>query len=99
MTEKDIALIKKTADLSKLEFSGKDLENLEKEMSDIIKFASITNEDAEQQITIDKSLCALRPDNICPSLPRAALFESCVQSDGEYIIVPRVLEEGGGANE
>ena len=99
MTEKNIVLIKKTANLSKLEFGEDDLGNLEKEMSDIIKFASITPENAEPKQPIDESLSALRPDNICPSLPRTELLEACAQDDGEYVIVPRVLEEGGESNE
>lgn len=99
MTEKDIALIKKTANLSKLKFSEESLGNLEKEMSDIIKFASITHENAEPKQPIDEGISALRPDNICPSLPCVELLESCAQSDGEYVIVPRVLEEGGGSDE
>ena len=99
MTEKNIALIKKTAILSKLEFSEKELGNLEKEMSDIIKFASITPDNAEPKQSIDESLSDMRPDNICPSLPRTELLEMCARGDREYVIVPRVIEEGGESNE
>ena len=92
MTKKEIAHL---AELGKLEIDEKGLEQFGKEFEGILKFVSqIENakieEETEGQFVLFKSL---REDEVRTSLVRAEIFKNTAKSDGEYFVVPKVVED------
>lgn len=84
------------AALSKLDFSGAELEAFAREFDGILKFVSAIN-DAEVPSGSEKFLPSvdfadLREDVVRPSLTPAEVLLNAPESDGEYFVTPQVVE-------
>jgi len=91
MTQQEI---KRLAMLSKLEFDDKELSTFESEFKAIVDFVSkIEKANVNEDIFISQvDFKDLRADEVRPSLSQEQVLKNAPDTDGEYIIVPQVVE-------
>ncbi len=84
------------ARLAQLTLDDATKERLVGELGDILSYVNKLNEldtsDVEPMMHVIEMTNVLRDDVVRPSLDRDAALENAPQSDGEYFLVPRILE-------
>ena len=91
MTKKEIEHL---ANLSKLDFGERELEVFAKEFKNILDFVSVVeNAKINTKPQVARiALNDLRADEIRESLSQAKVLMNAPGTDGEYFIVPKVVE-------
>ena len=91
MTKKEMEHL---SELSKLEFNEKDLAKFDKEFESILEFVSqVEKANIEGEMTIAKvAFGSLREDEVRKSLEREKTLKNAPKSDGEFFVVPQVVE-------
>lgn len=88
--------VKKIAQLSKLEFSSEELENISKDLNEIFKYVEMINEvDVSNIEPLFNPLDledVLREDVVSNTLNKKDFLDNSSISDDEFIIVPKIVE-------
>ena len=86
--------VRKVAALARLHIEDSQVEAYTRDMKAIVQMvAGLPPVDADGAPDAGAHM-ALREDAVAPSLPREALLQNAPAADGEYFIVPKVLEDG-----
>ena len=92
----DEKTVRHVALLARLELSDEDLARYARELSAVLEYAeqldTLGLERFAPLTEVMTSHPAARADEVEPSLPRAAVLQSAPASDGEYFLVPPVVE-------
>lgn len=98
ITVKDVEYV---AALAQLELSEEDKIRLTKELSDILDHVEQLNkldtDGVEPMMHTLDIVNVLRDDVVEPSLTREQTFMNAPDTDGEYFLVPKILDTGDGA--
>jgi len=91
MTSKEILNL---AELCKLEFSDQEIAKLQKEFTEILKtIAPIKEIKLDGALSIQQTnISSLREDKIEKSLTQNEVFKNAPNNNGQYFIVPQVVE-------
>lgn len=81
----------KIASLARLHISEVQMEGLCRDMEAIVKMVDGLPEDGAS-LPENGAAIELREDEITPSLSRAEVLQNAPVSDGEYFLVPKILE-------
>ncbi|MBZ2175482.1 Asp-tRNA(Asn)/Glu-tRNA(Gln) amidotransferase subunit GatC [Schnuerera sp. xch1] len=88
--------VKHIAELSKLEFSDKELTYFTEEFSNIVEYVGelkgIDIDEVEPTYNISSKIQPLREDNIKPSLPREEVLKNAPEEQYGYFRLPRVMD-------
>jgi aspartyl-tRNA(Asn)/glutamyl-tRNA(Gln) amidotransferase subunit C len=88
--------VRKVATLARLKVSDGELDTLASDLSAIIGYVQVLNEVSTTGVTPMVHAVelhnVLRPDVIADSLPRAAALSNAPQSDGQYFLVPAIID-------
>ncbi len=89
------AIIDHLADLSKLEFTRQEMEQLHPDLDRILAFVGKLNEldlrDIEPLVYLSDRIQALRPDESKEDISREEALRNAPQTDGTHFIVPKVI--------
>ncbi len=89
--------VTKVALLSRLKLSDAELELFTTQLGQVLGYVELLNElntnDVAPMAHVADIANVFRPDELQPSLPRAAALANAPKSDGKYFIVPQILEE------
>ena len=77
-------------DLSKLETNAISSSQFDAILKFVSQIKDAKFDDSDEIDTIE--MCDLRPDTVRTSLPREAVLQNAPRTDGEYFIVPKVVE-------
>jgi aspartyl-tRNA(Asn)/glutamyl-tRNA(Gln) amidotransferase subunit C len=84
------------AKLARLELSDAELESLSGQLSAILDYVAVLDEldvtNVEPMVHAVELSNVLRPDELTPSLPRAAALANAPKTDGKYFLVPAIIE-------
>ena len=97
MNNKDIEMVTRIAKLAKLEYCEDEFPSLADEMIDMIKFAALSDESGKFKNTNEIQTNRLREDIAHSGLSRDKLLKEAKETDGEFFVVPRVVEGGQDA--
>lgn len=89
------AEILQLAQQSKLELTEDELTKLEAEINKDLQFVNKIKESSMDPAIVHKTMVTigdLRRDVVMPSLPRDEILKKGHKSDGEYFVVPQVVE-------
>jgi aspartyl-tRNA(Asn)/glutamyl-tRNA(Gln) amidotransferase subunit C len=100
MKKIDIEQVKQVAKLARLNLSEAEIAQFSTQMSDILQYVEKLNQLDTTNIEplahcLPVSNC-LRDDVIKPSLGTEKTLANAPDSDGQFFIVPKILEESGG---
>jgi aspartyl-tRNA(Asn)/glutamyl-tRNA(Gln) amidotransferase subunit C len=88
--------VRKVATLARLKVSDGELDTLASDLSAIIGYVQVLNEvsttGVAPMVHAVELHNVLRPDVIADSLPRAAALSNAPQSDGQYFLVPAIID-------
>lgn len=86
----------KVARLARLKLTGAELESFTSQLGRILDYVAILDElnvdDVEPMVHAVELSNVLRPDELAPSLPRAAALQNAPKTDGKYFLVPAIIE-------
>ena len=95
----DIADVKKVASLARLTLSEEELKSSGEQLTTILDYVRLLDEvDITDVAPMPHPVPAenvFREDRILPSLPRDAALANAPKTDGQFFLVPRILEEKG----
>jgi aspartyl-tRNA(Asn)/glutamyl-tRNA(Gln) amidotransferase subunit C len=95
----DLASVQKVASLARLSLSEDELRSSGEQLTTILDYVRLLEEvDTSDVAPLPHPVPAenvFRDDRIVPSLPREAALANAPKSDGQFFIVPRILEEKG----
>ena len=95
----DLRNVQKVASLARLSLSDDELRSAGEQLSTILDYVRLLDEvDTTNVAPLPHPVPAenvFRDDRIVPSLPREAALANAPKSDGQFFIVPRILEEKG----
>ena len=95
----DPATVKKVASLARLSLSDDELKSSGEQLTTILDYVRLLDEvDTSDVAPLPHPVPAenvFREDHILPSLPREASLSNAPKSDGQFFLVPRILEEKG----
>jgi len=93
ITKQDVEYV---AGLAQLELAEEAKEKLAKELGDILTYIEKLNElntdDVEPMMHAMALTNVLREDKVEPSLPREQALKNAPNTDGEYFLVPKILD-------
>jgi aspartyl-tRNA(Asn)/glutamyl-tRNA(Gln) amidotransferase subunit C len=93
ITEKDVEYV---ANLAQLTLDDETKSRLVGELSNILdyidKLNTLNTDGVEPMMHVQPMTNVFRDDEIAPSLDRDAFLERAPKHDGEYILVPQILE-------
>lgn len=93
ITRQDVQYV---AGLAQLSLDAETEERLVREMGEILsymdKLNQLNTDDVEPMMHVMEVTNVFRDDEVRPSLDRDATFKNAPKSDGEYFIVPRILD-------
>jgi aspartyl-tRNA(Asn)/glutamyl-tRNA(Gln) amidotransferase subunit C len=88
--------IRKVASLARLKLTDAELDSLGSDLRAIIGYVQVLNEvdctGVEPMVHAVELQNVLRPDEIVPSLDRSAALANAPRTDGEYFLVPAIIE-------
>lgn len=86
----------KVARLARLELTDAELESFTGQLGRILDYVAILDElnvdEVEPMVHAVELPNVLRPDDLTPSLPRAAALANAPKTDGKYFLVPAIIE-------
>lgn len=86
----------KVARLARLKLTDAELESFTGQLGRILDYVAILDElnvdDVEPMVHAVELSNVLRPDELTPSLPRAAALQNAPKTDGKYFLVPAIIE-------
>lgn len=86
----------KVARLARLKLTDAELESFTSQLGRILDYVAILDElnvdDVEPMVHAVELSNVLRPDELAPSLPRAAALQNAPKTDGKYFLVPAIIE-------
>jgi len=93
ITEKDVEYV---ANLAQLTLDDTQKERLVGELGKILNYIDKLNEldtdGVEPMMHVQALSNVFRKDEIAPSLPRETVMQNAPKDDGEYILVPQILD-------
>lgn len=88
--------VEKVAVLARLKVSNEELDSLAKDLSAIVGYVQVLNEvqcdGVEPMVHAVELQNILRPDLLVESLNRNAVLSNAPRTDGEYFLVPSIIE-------
>ena len=88
--------VRKVADLARLKVTDDELDSLASDLRAIIGYVEILNEVDTTGVTpmvhAVELQNVLRPDVRVPSLPREAALSNAPRTDGQYFLVPPIID-------
>lgn len=91
-------LVRKVAHLARLQVSDVEVDRLSQQLGDILTYVESLNEvdtsNVEPMAHAIELTNVLRADEPRESLPREQALANAPNSDGQYFLVPAILEEG-----
>lgn len=88
--------VRKVADLARLKVSDEELDALANDLRAIIGYVQVLNEvdttDIAPMVHAVELSNVLRPDELVPSLPRNEALSNAPKTDGEFFLVPPIIE-------
>lgn len=88
--------VRKVADLARLKVTDDELHSLATDLRAIVGYVEILNEVDTTGVTpmvhAVELQNVLRPDVCVPSLPRDAALSNAPRTDGEYFLVPPIID-------
>lgn len=98
ITVKDVEYV---ATLAQLELTDEEKTRLTRELSDILdhveQLNTLDTENVEPMMHTLDIVNVLREDKVEPSLTREQALANAPNTDGEYFLVPKILDTGDGA--
>ncbi len=95
----EIEQVKKVATLARLSLSDEELKAAGEQLSTILEYVQLLDEvDTTSVAPMTHPVPAenvFREDRMLPSLPREAAISNAPKTDGQYFVVPKILEEKG----
>ena len=92
----DKPLISKLEELARLELSEAEREALRGDLNEILqmveKLEELDLEGVEPLVYVNEAAQAPRSDRVQGELPREAALRNAPQSDGEFFLVPKVID-------
>ncbi len=92
--------IRKVASLSRLALDDQELQEAGRQLTVILDYVRLLDEvDTTDVAPMSHPIPAenvFRSDEIRPSLPREAALSNAPKSDGQFFLVPKILDEKGG---
>ncbi len=89
--------VRKVAALARLKVTGEELDVLASDLRAIVGYVAVLNEvdttGIEPMVHAVELSNVLRPDLVVESLPRTAALSNAPRSDGEYFLVPAIIED------
>lgn len=93
----DQALVKRIAQLAKLEFSDAELGKIEADLANIIGFVEkleeLDTEGVEPLVHLNTEAIRLRADEVSSDITKEQAFESAPDADSDFFKVPKVLKK------
>jgi len=91
-------LVRKVAHLSRLQVTEAEVDRLSQQLGDILTYVELLNEvdtdGVEPMAHAIELTNVLRADEPRESLPRDQALANAPSSDGQYFLVPAILDEG-----
>lgn len=91
--------IRKVASLARLALDDEELQASGKQLTSILEYVRLLDEvDITEVAPMTHPVPAenvFRKDQMLPSLPREAALSNAPKTDGEFFVVPKILEEKG----
>ena len=88
--------VKKVASLARLKVSDEELDSLAKDLRSIVGYVQVLNElncdSVEPMVHAVERQNVLRPDVLTVSLDRNLALWNAPRTDGEYFLVPAIIE-------
>lgn len=88
--------VRKVADLARLKVSDEELDSLANDLRAIVGYVQVLNEvdttGIAPMVHAVELSNVLRPDELIPSLPRKDSLSNAPKTDGEYFLVPPIIE-------
>lgn len=88
--------VRKVADLARLKVTDDELDSLASDLRAIVGYVEILNEVDTTGVTpmvhAVELQNVLRPDVRVPSLPRTAALSNAPRTDGQYFLVPPIID-------
>lgn len=88
--------VRKVANLARLKVSDEELDSLAADLRAIVGYVEILNEvdcdRVEPMVHAVELQNVLRPDVLIESLPRSAALSNAPRTDGQYFLVPAIIE-------
>ena len=88
--------VRKVAALARLKVTENELDSLADDLRAIIGYVEVLNEvdttGIAPMVHAVELQNVLRPDDIVESLPRSAALSNAPRTDGEYFLVPAIIE-------
>jgi aspartyl-tRNA(Asn)/glutamyl-tRNA(Gln) amidotransferase subunit C len=95
----EIEQVKKVATLARLSLSDEELKAAGEQLTTILEYVQLLDEvDTTSVAPMTHPVPAenvFREDRMRPSLPREAAIANAPKTDGQYFVVPKILEEKG----
>ena len=90
--------VRKVASLARLKVSDAEVASLTTDLTAILGYVDVLNEidttGIEPMVHAVELNNVLRADTVVESLPRAAALSNAPRSDGEYFLVPAIIDAG-----
>jgi len=90
--------VRKVASLARLKVSDDEVVSLTADLTAILGYVDVLNEidttGIEPMVHAVELNNVLRADTVVESLPRAAALSNAPRSDGEYFLVPAIIDAG-----
>ena len=90
--------VRKVASLARLKVSDAEVASLTADLTAILGYVDVLNEidttGIEPMVHAVELHNVLRADSLVESLPRAAALSNAPRSDGEYFLVPAIIDAG-----
>ena len=91
--------VEKIAKLARLKLSTDEIQRLTGELGQILEYVEILNEvdttDVQPMAHAVEQSNVFRADEVRPSLDRAAALQNAPKSNGEFFVVPKILDGAG----
>ncbi len=95
----EISDVRKVASLARLSLSDAELQATGQQLTKILEYVQLLDEvDIADVTPMTHPVPAenvFRADEIRPSLPREAALSNAPKTDGQFFVVPKILEEKG----
>ena len=95
----ELSAVRKVASLSRLSLSESELQSAGQQLTAILEYVQLLNEvdttDVAPMTHPVPSENVFREDQMQPSLSREAALSNAPKTDGQFFVVPKILEEKG----
>jgi len=89
-------LVERIARLARLSLSEEEKARMRAQLEDILgSMTALDRLTLEEEVPAQEQVNVLRPDETADSMNRSELLDNAPQTDGEYILVPGAMGQGG----